>query len=271
MRRAECLHSGTRAPTVRRPMSTEDDAVEELLAIAARRPEPGWDPFRSRVGADQYRPLHRLIERHVPAGARVLDWGAGLGHLSYVLVRRGYRAVGYALEPCAFAGWMDWDRYAFARGGPSDPVRLPFAESAFDAVVSVGVLEHVREIGGDELASLEEIRRILRPGGAFVCVHFPNRWSWIELAARAAGRRGHPYRFTRRDVGRLVERAGMTLVESFRYGFLPRNVVARFPRPLRASRSLAACWNGVDGALSGALGWLCQNHAFVARKPVGRR
>jgi hypothetical protein len=33
-------------------------------------------------------------------------------------------------------------------------VMLPFPDTCFDAVASVGVLEHVRETGGNELASL---------------------------------------------------------------------------------------------------------------------
>ncbi len=219
------------------------------------------------MGADQYRPLHELLARHVPDGAGVLDWGAGLGHLSYVLAQSGYRAVGFALEECSFASWMDWNRYRFVRGGPSDPVRLPFASSSFDAVASVGVLEHVREIGGDESASLSEIHRVLRPGGAFVCVHFPNRWSWIELAARAFGRSGHAHRYTERDIAQLVRQADMTLIERFRYGFLPRNSWARFPEWARASRRLADAWNRADVGASALFNGLCQNYAFVARKP----
>lgn len=243
-------------------------SVEELLRIAALRPEPGWDPFRSRIGAAQYRPLHGLIERYVPPEARVLDWGAGLGHLSYVLAAAGRRAVGYALEPCAFAAWMDWNRYRFVRGGPGEPTQLPFASSSFDAVISVGVLEHVRELGGDEAASLTEVQRILRPGGVFLCVHFPNRWSWIEILAQQLHRGGHLHRFVAADIRRLVDSCGMLLAEYFRYGFLPRNGWARAPRALRASRVAAACWNALDAITSRLLNPFCQNYAFVARKPI---
>jgi SAM-dependent methyltransferase len=43
--------------------------------------------------------------------------------------------------------------------------RLPFKDSCFDGVISVAVLEHVR----DPFASASEIVRVLRPGGRLVC------------------------------------------------------------------------------------------------------
>ena len=70
--------------------------------------------------------------------------------------------------------------------GPSrahDPWRLPFDDGAFDAVLSCGVLEHVE----DPDASLEEIRRVLVPGGTFYVYKLPNRTSYLEAIARRAG------------------------------------------------------------------------------------
>lgn len=244
-------------------------AVDDLIAIASERPEPGWDPMRSRAGAGQYRPLYTLLGRYLTPGARVLDWGAGLGHLSYVLLKGGYKAVGFALEECSFAPWMDWSRYSFARAGPTQPTALPFMSASFDAVVSVGVLEHVRELGGHEAATLAEVERILCPGGTFICVHLPNRRSWIERAAQRAGRRGHQYRFDEEEIRRLVQDAGsMTVIEWFRYGIVPRNFWARAPRWVRLSSLVARTWDLLDLAGSALLNPFCQNFAFVARKPL---
>lgn len=36
------------------------------------------------------------------------------------------------------------------------------------------------QCGGEELASLAEIRRILKPGGLFFCYHFPQKSGWVE-------------------------------------------------------------------------------------------
>ncbi len=55
--------------------------------------------------------------------------------------------------------------------------RLPFRENSFDLVTANVVVEHVHNPG--EL--LMEIRRVLRPGGAFL-FHTPNLWSYATLA-----------------------------------------------------------------------------------------
>lgn len=240
--------------------------IEELIVIAERRPEPGWAPFRSRVGADQYRSLYDAISRHVAPNSRVLDWGAGLGHLSYALGRCGFRAVGFALEPCALAATADGKPFSFVRGGTGQPTALPFRDGAFDTVVSAGVLEHVHEVGGDEVLSLREIRRVLRPGGLFVCAHLPNDTSWIEHAAAHLGRYTHPKRFVVADISGLLVRADLTLLEKRRYGLLPRNCWARLPAAVRHSAALASAWNGADSLGASLLDHYCQNHLFIARK-----
>ena len=43
--------------------------------------------------------------------------------------------------------------------------RLPFVDAAFDAVISIAVLEHVR----DPFAAAAEIVRVLKPGGELIC------------------------------------------------------------------------------------------------------
>jgi SAM-dependent methyltransferase len=139
----------------------------------------------------------------------------------------------------------------------------------FDAVASVGVLEHVRETGGSEARSLAEIVRVLRPGGVFLCCHFPNRTSWIDFLARRVPRKHHHvYRYGRGDVTRLVKDAGLELLELRRYGLLPRMLLTRVLGPLRDSRVAANTWDAADVTLGALLSALCQNWGFAARKPA---
>ena len=237
------------------PAGADDTAIlREAVGLAARHPELGWLQFRSFVGAHQYLRLYRLFRGYVPLGADVLDWGAGNGHFSYFLQRAGYRASGYSFSECTYRDTLPDPSYRFLEGDPNDPVSLPFQSSEFDAVTSVGVLEHVRETGGDEAASLREIV------------------SLIELVARRfPHKHHHKYRYARADIIALMASAGMRLLEVKRYGILPRNVGHRLPAALRRSQALAAGWNLVDLALAVPFSPVSQNYLLVAVKPGGPR
>jgi SAM-dependent methyltransferase len=248
---------------------TQDTAIlAALVALAQREKGTTLLPFRSLVSAHQYQQLYALFRTYVPVGAQVLDWGIGDGHFSYYLMRSGYRTTGFSLTACTRPAWLPQAAYCLVQGDPHDPVRLPFATQSFTAVASVGVLEHVRETGGEELQSLREIRRILQPGGYFICYHFPNRYSMIEAVARLLPHKhAHRYRFTRRQIRQLLEQAELELVKTYRYGFLPRNIWGYAPHWLRNSPRVARAWDAVDRWCGFCFAPLCQNHAIVARRP----
>jgi SAM-dependent methyltransferase len=103
----------------------------------------------------------RWLVEQVPAADNplVLDYGAGEGkHLHLVRkVKPGARLVGVDIRKAHTA--VDFE---FHQVAPSAP--LPFADGAFDLVISCDVLEHVESIEH----SLDEIHRVLRSGGSFV-------------------------------------------------------------------------------------------------------
>ena len=219
---------------------------------------------RSLISIRQYMPAYELVRKHVPIGGRVLDWGTGNGHFSYFLMRSGYRTFGFGFEDmpevCSALGPGVCD---YQRG--SDPVRLPYEDHSFDAVLSIGVLEHVRETGGDESASLREIRRILKPGGVFICAHFPNRFSWIDFVARALGRHSHRFTYTQADILRLSADSGLRVIDVGRYGVLPRNLWSGdLLRVIGNWRPAADAYQLTDVILSSILRPVCQNYWFVA-------
>ena len=239
----------------------------ELTSRAEAHPDDSLLQFGSLLSAHQYLPLYRLFRKYVAEGAQVLDWGTGNGHFSYYLQRSGYHASGYSLLDGSFLRWLPDRDYPFVHGNEHEPVLLPYADGSFDAVASVGVLEHVRETGGSEAGSLAEIARVLRPGGVFACYHFPNRSSWIDWAARKVpGKHHHEFRFTRADIESLTAGAGLRLLEAGRYGVLPRNFGYRLPGALRRSRALADAWDGLDSLLAVPLSAISQNYYFVALK-----
>jgi cyclopropane fatty-acyl-phospholipid synthase-like methyltransferase len=164
-----------------------EQIVEELIDLAQGADEYGLVQFRSRAAAGQYAVLYELFRRHVVPGGAVLDWGSGNGHFSYYLLRTGHRTTSFSVEKRPSVGQLASGQLREVHGDPTEPVALPFSDGEFDAIASVGVLEHVGKYGGDELASLREIRRVLCPGGVLVCTHLPNRHSAIEALARRSG------------------------------------------------------------------------------------
>jgi ubiquinone/menaquinone biosynthesis C-methylase UbiE len=232
--------------------------------------------FRSLPSANQFRRLYAMVDQQLQAGSHVLDWGCGNGHFAFYLARQGFRVTAYAFdpEPAIFALLqpVERERISYVRGAADDPHTLPFGDSSFDCVFSIGVLEHVRETGGTEAVSMREIRRVLRPGGAFICYHLPNRFSYIEALSRLihgpqdpASRIYHDWRFDAAQIRSLCEEAGLVITKLQRYGALPRNMFARLPATLRESRRFASTVNFVELALEPVMGPLVQNYAFVAR------
>lgn len=118
----------------------------------------------------------------------LLSWVQGAGHRAIAAWRRGETCgamldvgcgdgahLGYAGAVRTYVG-LDLDQGGLERLGPRRPApiealhavrgdayTLPFADRAFDAVVSVYSLEHLVYL---DLA-LEEVRRVLAPGGSF--------------------------------------------------------------------------------------------------------
>lgn len=261
------MRDGTGISRAALPVGT--DEVFRELADHRRRDLGCADllQFRSLVTARQYKRLYEVVQRYVPPGAAVLDWGCGNGHVSYTLARLGYLVTGFSFEEFGLRRHIR-SEYRLELGSETSPSQLPFGSGRFEAVLSVGVLEHVRETGGTEAASLEEIARVLRPDGVFVCYHLPNRHSAIEAFSRRffPAKYSHPYRYTPRDIQAMCVGAGLELVETQRYGALPRNIWHRTPERLRNSSAAADLWDRVDSLLARSLAPIVQNHLFVARK-----
>lgn len=110
----------------------------------------------------------------LPPGARVLDLACGTGDFSKLAVEAGLRPVGADLT---FGMLRESDGLRHAVCG--DAMRLPFADSSFDAVcVGYGV-RNFPDLG----KALGEVRRVLRPGGVLASLDFflPENRVWREL------------------------------------------------------------------------------------------
>ncbi|QDU63296.1 hypothetical protein Pan216_41740 [Planctomycetes bacterium Pan216] len=231
----------------------------------------GANQFKSYISGSQYIRAYDLVSKY-QNGSSVLDWGTGEGHFSMYLLRSGLEVTAFTVEDsCKLSPHFE-NEYPERYRLVSDPEcvkGLPFDDSAFDMVTSIGVLEHVRETGGEEADSLREIQRVLKPGGIFLCYHFPNKYSWIEaITKHIEGKHNHTYKYTRTDIEQLTRNANLDLVEAKRYGLLPRLMFRFVPSFIGNSTSAAKAFNALDSVGSRLLSPICQNYYFIARKPL---
>jgi 2-polyprenyl-3-methyl-5-hydroxy-6-metoxy-1,4-benzoquinol methylase len=177
--------------------------------------------------------------------ARVLDVGGGHGQVVGPLVEAGYDVTVYGSSPLCGARLRSWTDAARARFVSGELLRTPFANRAFDVVVSYRLLPHVAR--WPELVA--ELARLAR---AAVLVDYPTSKSANAVADAFFGLKkqveGNTRPFT---VFRDSE-----VTEAFAgAGFRPTGQRPEFFVPMALHRALgsAAISRGFEG-LSSALG-----------------
>ena len=196
----------------------------------------GDEPWLYRRAADELSERLEMVRRDF---RDALELGCGDGYLAERLRERRIEVIP------ADAG----RRFAAAAGGVQcDEDRLPFADGAFDLVVSVGVLDTVNDLPG----ALTLIRRALRPDGLFLAAFvgagsLPRLRAALGAAQEVEGMGVSPQLHPQIDVraaGDLLGRAGFAMPVAdcetvwARYGSLTR--LAGDLRAMAATNLLAA-------------------------------
>jgi SAM-dependent methyltransferase len=131
--------------------------------------------------------------RDLPAGARVLDAGAGEGQYAHHFTRQRYCGVDLAVGDTAW-NYSRLDAIA-------DLTALPFRGETFDAAIHIVTIEHLPE----PACALAEMARTLAPG-ARLLIAAPHEWE-VHQAPHDY------YRYTRHGLAYLLEKAGFEVCE----------------------------------------------------------
>lgn len=164
----------------------------------------GYDGYVTE--AENWRRTFRDRLRDLPATpGKLLDVGAATGFFVEQAKASGWEASGVEPSPWA-AEYARTELGVDVHTGTLESMR--FDDGTFDAVTLWEVIEHLPDPG----ATLNEVKRILRPGGTLV-LSTPDAGS---LAARLSGRRWlgwrkvpeHLFFFDRPNLDRLLDQAG---------------------------------------------------------------
>jgi ubiquinone/menaquinone biosynthesis C-methylase UbiE len=197
----------------------------------------------------------------------ILDWGCGFGQVSALLSGRELQVTSFDYRPGGESQHelKPLERYPHLQVHLGNDARLlPFPDRSFDAILSCGVLEHVE----DPDASLEEIKRVLLPGGTFYIYKLPNRYSYLEAIAKLYGLYYHGAYPHDRVYGvssalALLREHNFTVTEFRRMNMLPLTITGKLAasasRQIWSANRLLSCVPGLN--------LVATNLELVARAP----
>jgi SAM-dependent methyltransferase len=180
----------------------------------------------------RYAFVAQLLQTDFPPPAKVVELGSAPGDQIAAIARLGYLATSIDLgasEDAWGSGEKGYFRRLIEEAGVEhitwnlEEVPYPLEDEAFDAVLMTEVLEHLREYPA---RSLEEVQRILRPGGRLYLTT-PNSAYLMNRLRLLAGHTVHtalpdwigglPHarharEYTFAEIDELMRHAGLTVV-----------------------------------------------------------
>ena len=209
-----CQHCGLTYVT---PRLTESSFLAEVYDEGYWRSQAAKARGYTDYRADQplylktYRRRLRVIRRHFGGPGRVLDVGCAAGYFLCVMQDEGWRVTGLepsdAIRSTAEALVGKENVHAGLLG------QVALEPASFELVTMWDVVEHIP----DPVAALQEVRRLLAPGGRLV-IETQNIDSG---AARVLGKRWqhykhaeHLFHFNKRTIAEVLRRAGFEVLEN---------------------------------------------------------
>lgn len=143
-----------------------------------------WLPFSTKNKIEKYQERIRQLEwdailQFIPRNAHFLDVGCGAGYsLMKAKNQLNCDIKGIDPEPGAHGVGRytseEWKSLPIIQGSAEN---LPYEDNSFDVVYSSHVLEHVTS----EQQALDEMKRVLKPGGVLIIGMPTAAMSWVAL------------------------------------------------------------------------------------------
>jgi SAM-dependent methyltransferase len=189
-----------------------------------------------KADLDLHAQIADLLQKELPAGATILDYGAGEGALSARLKDNGFCVTAADIDLESFkCPEIPFTRVDFDLPAEVDAY-VSAHENVYDAVIGVEVIEHVQ----DQWKYARQLMTMVKPGG-LVLVSTPNTTSWLSRAIFF--RTGHFHQFADSDLeyghispvtswelGLILKSAGGTEIEVRPAGTLPPVFLSGFNR-----------------------------------------
>ncbi len=212
-------------------------AMNKLVRSKLPNPSQRID-LDSSMKAEQVRRNLNSLLRFLPEGSRGLEVGCGRGHTSALL-----QSLGYPMDALDLPNTIDeslgltkrfwqkpvWQALAAAYGPRyrlADARNIPFNNNTFDFVVAYAVIEHIRPTH-EVRHFLQEIHRVLKPGGFLLISETPRPQSYTEWLGGVLGWGNHEVTFASKQVAQAAREAHLAMVTQFTYDLLPVQIPTR--------------------------------------------
>lgn len=159
------------------PKSEQEDKKSYIPALGFDFLTPLYDPLQrwlGWLGRDHELKIRLLREAQIASGHRVLDLGCGTATLT-ILIKQNHpqvEVIGLDADPKI----LEIARSKTTKAGVEIRLdqglayELPYPENCFDRVLSSLVFHHLKT--EDKKRTLQEVRRVLKPGGWLYIVDF---------------------------------------------------------------------------------------------------
>lgn len=189
-----------------------------LIEYFEKNPELFHWHITSNLQWHRYQKRVALISQKLKKGSLVLEIGCGNGHVTALLATDTIKVIG--LDLSEDPAWKTLEDYA-ARFVVADALNLPFKREKFDAVISFGVMEHVKD--DDEF--INQIYRILKKGGYNFVFDLPNKYGFLEVLGQVLGGiKPHDRKYTKNQISTVFMTREFGELKIERENFLPAQV-----------------------------------------------